>query len=183
MSRSLAANAGSLDSLKVRARCGRGLWARQIRCTELMLIPTAAAMALAVQWAASCGGSVGVSSTTRSIVACARGGMRDGRGLSRRRPATPPRKLAAVAVEDRARDLVAALAAVELGQDAPTVALVVDEAEQVERLHQPPELPERTRELRRPVVRLERAGEPAGAHDAELQRAGEAQQVVPVLGD
>src|SRR4051812_26784566 len=91
MSRSLAANAGALDSLKVRTRCGRSLWARQIRCTELMLIPTAAAMALAVQWVASCGGSVGVSSTTRSIVACARGGMRDGRGLSRSRPATPSR--------------------------------------------------------------------------------------------
>src|SRR3954469_20946699 len=91
MSRSLAANAGSLHTLKVRARCGRSLWARQIRCTELMLIPTAAAMALAVQWVASCGGSVGVSSTTRSIVAYARGGMGDGRFLSRSRPATPSR--------------------------------------------------------------------------------------------
>src|SRR3954469_10675008 len=91
MSRSLAANAGSLDSLKVRTRCGRSLWARQIRCTELMLIPTAAAMALAVQWVASCGGSVGVSSITRSIVACARGGSAGGRVLSRSRPATPSR--------------------------------------------------------------------------------------------
>ena len=91
MSRSLAANAGSLDSLKVRTRCGRSLCARQIRCTELGLIPVASAMALAVQWVASCGGSAAVSSTTRSIVACARGGMRDGRVLSRSSPATPSR--------------------------------------------------------------------------------------------
>src|SRR4051812_31751005 len=89
MSRSLAANAGSLDSLNVRTPCGRGLWARHTRSTELGLVPTAAAMALALQWVASCGGSVGVSSTTRSIVACARGGMRGGRVLSRSSPGTP----------------------------------------------------------------------------------------------
>ena len=91
MSRSLAANAGSLDSLKVRTRCGRSLCARQTRSTELGLVPVASAMALAVQWVASCGGSAAVSSTTRSIVSCARGGMRDGRVLSRSSPATPSR--------------------------------------------------------------------------------------------
>src|SRR4051794_886317 len=89
MSRSLATNCGALDSLKVRTRCGRSLCARQIRSTELGLIPTAAAMAAAVQWVASCGGSVAVSATTRSIAACARGGMREGRVLSRSSPATP----------------------------------------------------------------------------------------------
>src|SRR5215213_1534258 len=60
MSRSLATNAGSLESLKVRTRCGRSLCARQILSTELGLIPTAAAMAAAmaaaVQWVASRGG-------------------------------------------------------------------------------------------------------------------------------
>src|SRR5215213_260680 len=91
MSRSLAANAGSLDSLKVRTRCGRSLCARQTRSTELALMPTAAAMAPAVQCVASCGGSVGVSSTTRSIVACAKGGTRDGLDLSRKSPGTPSR--------------------------------------------------------------------------------------------
>src|SRR4051794_15517705 len=91
MSRSLATNAGSLDSLKVRTRCGRSLWARQIRCTELMLIPVAAAMAAAVQWVASPGGPVGVRATTRSIVAWDKGGTRGGRVLSRRSPATPSR--------------------------------------------------------------------------------------------
>src|SRR5690348_10954003 len=73
MSRSLATNAGSLDSLKVLTRCGRSLWARQIRCTELMLIPVAAAMAAAVQRIASPGGSVGVRATTRPIVAWDKG--------------------------------------------------------------------------------------------------------------
>jgi hypothetical protein len=91
MSRSLATNAGSVDSLKVRTRCGCSLWARQIRRTELALMPTAAAMAPAVQCVASCGGSVGVSSTTRSIVACAKGGTRDGLDLSRKSPGTPSR--------------------------------------------------------------------------------------------
>src|SRR3954468_5303289 len=84
MSRSLTTNCGSLDGLKGRTRWGRGLCARQIRSTELGLIPTAAAMAAAVQWVASCGGSVAVSATTWSIAACARGGMREGRVLSRR---------------------------------------------------------------------------------------------------
>src|SRR3982751_605006 len=81
MSRSLATNCGSLDSLKVRTRGGRSLCARQTRSTEPGLIPTAPAMAAAVQWVASCGGSVAVSATTRSIVACARGAMREGRVL------------------------------------------------------------------------------------------------------
>ena len=91
MSRSLATKSGSLESLKVLTRCGRSLWARQIRCTELMLIPVAAAMAAAVQWVASPGGSVGVRATTRSIVACDKGGTRGGRVLSRSSPATPSR--------------------------------------------------------------------------------------------
>jgi hypothetical protein len=65
------------------------LCARQTRSTELGLIPTAAATAAAVQWVAACGGSVAVSATTRSIVAWARGAMREGRVLSRSSPATP----------------------------------------------------------------------------------------------
>jgi hypothetical protein len=91
MSRSLATKSGSLESLKVLTRCGRSSRARQIRCTELTLIPAAAAMAAAVQWVASPGGSVGVRATTRSIVACDKGGTRGGRVLSRSSPATPSR--------------------------------------------------------------------------------------------
>jgi hypothetical protein len=67
------------------------LCARQTRRTELGLIPAAAAMALAVQWVASCDGSEAVSSITRSIVACGRGGRRAGRVLSRSSPGTPSR--------------------------------------------------------------------------------------------
>ena len=91
MSRSLAANRGSLLSLKVLTWCGLSRCARQIRCTELRLPPTASAMAAAVQCVASCGGSLVVSPTTRSITACGEGGMREGRVLSRSNPATPSR--------------------------------------------------------------------------------------------
>src|SRR5512140_801402 len=89
MSRSLAANCGSVESLKERTRWGCSLCARQMRCTELMLIATAAAIAAAVQWVAWCGGSVAVSAITRSMIVCCQGGMRDGRVLSRRSPSTP----------------------------------------------------------------------------------------------
>ena len=67
------------------------LVARQMRSTELGLVPAAAAMALALQSVASCGGSEVVSATTRSIVSCARRGRRGGRVLSRSSPATPSR--------------------------------------------------------------------------------------------
>lgn len=70
-------------------RLERGRCARQIRRTELALIPASSAMAAAVQWVVSCGGSLAVSSTTRSIAACGKGGMRDGRVLSRNSPSTP----------------------------------------------------------------------------------------------
>ena len=40
----------------------------------------------AVQWVASAGGSVWVSTTTRSAISDPSGGMREGRVLSRRRP-------------------------------------------------------------------------------------------------
>lgn len=86
-------------------------------------------------------------------------------------------------MEDDAGELVATFAAVELEQDAPAIALVVDEPEEVERLHQPPDLLERAGEPGRAVVGLEHAGEPCRAHDAELQRSREAQQIVPVLDD
>jgi hypothetical protein len=41
MSRSFCTNSGSRDSLNCRTRCGCNPWVRQIRCTELTLIPTA----------------------------------------------------------------------------------------------------------------------------------------------
>jgi hypothetical protein len=89
MPRSLAANCGSVESLKERTRWGCSLCARQMRCTEETLIPVASASAAAVQWVAWCGGSVAVSAITRSMIVCAKGGIRDGRVLSRRSPSTP----------------------------------------------------------------------------------------------
>ena len=89
MSRNLATNFGSLDSLNWRIRCGCRPCLRQMRCTELTLMPLALAMAAAVQCVTSPGGSVSVSATTRAATSAPSGGMRDGRVLSRSRPSTP----------------------------------------------------------------------------------------------
>src|SRR5512143_1407121 len=89
MPRRLATNAGSLESLKVLIRCGWSLCVHQIRRTELALMPEAAAMAAAVQWVASCGGSPPVRVTSRSIAARGKGGTREGRVWSRSSPAMP----------------------------------------------------------------------------------------------
>src|SRR5512144_404202 len=51
--------------------------------------PVALAIAAAVQWVASPGGSPAVNSTTRAITVLSKGGLRDGHVLSRSRPYTP----------------------------------------------------------------------------------------------
>src|SRR5262245_35899666 len=89
MSRNLATNCGSLDSLNRRTRCGCRPCARQMRCTELTLMPTALAMAAPVQWVAFGGGPDKVKVTTRSTTSGGSGGIREGRVLSRHSPATP----------------------------------------------------------------------------------------------
>src|SRR6266545_2259805 len=89
MSRNLATNCGSLDSLYRRIRWGCRPWARQMRWTELTLIPTALAMAAPVQWVACAGGPAKGKATTRSAISGLNGGMRDGRVLSRHSPAAP----------------------------------------------------------------------------------------------
>src|SRR5271166_5993466 len=66
MSRTLAANCGSLDRLNCRTRCGCNPGLRQMRCTELTLMPLAWAMATAVQCVVSPGGSVNVSATSHT---------------------------------------------------------------------------------------------------------------------
>src|SRR6266487_1495746 len=86
MSRNLATNCGSLDSLNRRIRWGCRPWARQMRWTELTLIPTALAMAAPVQWVACAGGPAKVKATTRSAISGLNGGMPDGRVLSRHSP-------------------------------------------------------------------------------------------------
>jgi len=84
-----SANFGSFESLKVRMRCGARPWARQMRCTEVRLIPTALAISRPVQWVVSPGGSPRVSATTRSATASPSGGVPGGRVLSRSKPSTP----------------------------------------------------------------------------------------------
>src|ERR687885_33016 len=90
MSRNLATNSGSLDSLKVRTRCGTRPCAFQIPCTAPRLIPAAFAMARPVQCVASHGGPRRVSSTTRSTIVSGKGGVPGGRVLSRSTPPPPP---------------------------------------------------------------------------------------------
>src|SRR5512147_9600 len=60
-----------------------------MRWTELIETPTTAAMVPAVQCVASCGGSVFVKATTRSMTVWSSGAMRGGRVFSRTRPSTP----------------------------------------------------------------------------------------------
>jgi hypothetical protein len=54
---SLSANFGSLESSNWRTRCGARPWLCQMCCTEETLMPVALAIAAAVQWVASPGGS------------------------------------------------------------------------------------------------------------------------------
>ena len=72
-----------------RTICGLRPLARQIRCTELTLIPAAFAIAEPVQWLAAGGGPASVRATTRFATSALSGGMRDGRVLSRQSPAAP----------------------------------------------------------------------------------------------
>lgn len=89
MSRSLAASCGSLDNLNRRVQCGCKPCLRQMRCTELTLMPCSLAIAGAVQCVVSPGGWAWVAAMTPAGVWAASGGMRDGRVLSRSKPATP----------------------------------------------------------------------------------------------
>src|ERR1700722_19824406 len=74
MSLSLAANCGSLDSLNRRVRCGCKPCLRQMRCTELTLMPWTLAVAAAVQCVVSPAGSARVAETTRAATSASRGG-------------------------------------------------------------------------------------------------------------
>jgi hypothetical protein len=86
-------------------------------------------------------------------------------------------------VEYGARQHVAALAAIELHQDAATVDFVVEVVEEAHGLDDATELGQGPGEPRRAVVGLKGADEAGGLHHAELEGAGETQEVVPMLGD
>ena len=77
---------GSLESLNWRTRCGCSPWARQMRWTELTLMPTASAISAPVQWVVSPGGSLDGQRHDALGHPGPSGAMREGRVLSRRRP-------------------------------------------------------------------------------------------------
>ena len=79
--------------------------------------------------------------------------------------------------------LMAALAAVELHQEAPPAGFVIDEAKRAERLDQPAEFLESAGQLGRALLGLQGPDQARGLHRAELQGAGQAQQVLPVPDD
>ncbi len=86
-------------------------------------------------------------------------------------------------MEHDAGELVAALTTVELDQDAPAIGCVVNEAQQVEGLYKLAQLFQRPGQLGRAVLGLQGADQSGGLHGAELEGAGEPQQVLPVLDD
>ncbi len=81
MSLSLAANCGSLDSLNRRVRCGCKPCLRQMRCTELTLMPWIVAVVITRADRPGCGDDAAATSGSS-------GGMRDGRMLVTSMPAT-----------------------------------------------------------------------------------------------
>ena len=90
-------------------------------------------------------------------------------------------QFAALAMEDNAGQLVTALAPVDLGQNPAAIGCVVDLTKHVERLDDPAKLLQRPRETRRPVIGLERSHQPRSLNQAELQRTGQAQKIIPML--
>src|SRR6266568_857371 len=81
-STTLSTNSGSVDSLKVSARCGLSPKARQIRPIVDLLSPDLAAIDLRDQWVALLGVSSSVATTTASTCSTVIDGGRPGRSSS-----------------------------------------------------------------------------------------------------
>ncbi len=92
-------------------------------------------------------------------------------------------QLASLAVEHHPRQPMSAFATIELGQNPPAIRLVVQVVQQEQGLDHPPELLQGTGELGRLRAALEHAHQRLAVAGAQRQRAGDAQQVVPVLDD
>jgi uncharacterized membrane protein len=82
MSRTLATNSGSVESLKVSARCGCRPKARQIRCTLEVEMPLLRAIARELQCVASAGMVSSVATITASTLASSIERGTPGRGSS-----------------------------------------------------------------------------------------------------
>ena len=91
--------------------------------------------------------------------------------------------LAALAVANAPGQAVPELLAVELGEDAAPLLLTVNVAEHVQRLDDAAEFGERAGQRGWPVLHLQDAHDGPGMDAAQLQRPGQAQHVLPVLGD
>jgi hypothetical protein len=89
MSWSFSAKAGSVESLKLRQRCGARPCAFQMLWIVETARPQAAAIARAVQCVASCAGGASVRRTTSSTRAASIGALPGGRVLSCNSPSTP----------------------------------------------------------------------------------------------
>ncbi len=92
-------------------------------------------------------------------------------------------QFAALAVEHGPGEPVATLAAVQLHQDSAAIALIVYVGQDIKALHHAAPLLQGPGQFGRPIVGLQGANQSAGLHEAELERAGQAQQVVPILSD
>ena len=92
-------------------------------------------------------------------------------------------QLATLTVKDRAGDAVSALALVELGQRAPALGFVIDLCQRVQGLVDAAELCEGLGQSGRALAHLERAHDALCRHPAKLERAGQAQHVVPMWLD
>ena len=86
-------------------------------------------------------------------------------------------------MEDLAGEGVAGFDAVELGEDASPVGLVVEVGEQVEGFGDPTELGDGTPGRGGPTTPLQDPEDFAGADGAGGEAAGDAEQVVPGAGD
>ena len=89
MSLTLATNSGSLETLKLRTRCGLSPCSCQMRCTLVWLMPIAAAIVRTLQCVALAGRSFTVFSTTLSLMSSASGFLPGGLERPLTRPATP----------------------------------------------------------------------------------------------
>jgi hypothetical protein len=89
MSCSLSAKAGSVESLKLRQRCGARPCAFQMFWIVETARPQASAIARAVQCVVSCGGGASVRRTTSPTRAASIGALPGGRVLSCNSPSTP----------------------------------------------------------------------------------------------
>src|SRR5208283_1592675 len=90
---------------------------------------------------------------------------------------------AAFAVVNAPAEAVAQLRVVELGQDAPSERRVIDVVKNVDGLDDPADFGERARQGGRLVPDLERPHDARGLEVPEFQRAGEADDIRPVLPD